>query len=388
MFFTYNTKIKQIGGIGDYICIPNVHGKFESFDQCQATQNLIDSTDRAVLGPTTFYLPDIQQNMQLIIQKLGQAKPNPTTSYVTQPQFRLWPPGDPGHRLIIDHFGRSLKDNPAKRSEVLKKPDGPQRIKRREILIETLCKFQAPSDGLYYHKIARDNLMKWAINPPFKSTSTCVVNVKELDWGVATQMYTKQYGKCFAVLNMANGTIPGGAYTSGSAAQEENMFRRTDCHFSLSRRRRYTQDESEEINGVHGRVYLDTNKARVCIRGPEDVNRSDLGYTFLKDEEIFPFYELRAAAVDLHGGKEYSDTETRKRIAAQLDTLITAKIRYAVLSAFGCGAFKNPADKVARVYYDALKERRAHFDVVVFAIFYAGYGPNNYDVFADVFKKW
>lgn len=390
MFFTYDTKIKQIGGIGDHICIPNVYGTFDSFDKCQATKNPIDATDRAVLGPTTFYLPDIQ----LIIQKLDQSKPNPTPSYVTQPQFRLWPPGDPGHKLIIDNFGRSLKDNAAKRSEVLKKPNGLQRIKRREILIETLRKFQAPSDGLYYHKIARDNLMKWAINPPFKSTRSCVVNVVELDWGVATQMYTKQYGKCFAVLNMANGTYQGGGYTSGASAQEENMFRRTDCHFSLNRGSKYTQQESNRINGVHGLVYLDTNKARVCIRGPENIKDTrNLGYTFLDHEEIFPFYELRAAAVDLSNKEQgmsvkIYETETRKRIAAQLDTLINAGIRHVVLSAFGCGAFENPPKFVANVYYEALNIRRGDFDIVVFAIFYAGNGLRNYDIFAKEFKKW
>ena len=351
MFFTYNTKIKQIGGIGDYICIPNVHGKFKSFEDCQPV-------------------------------------PNPIISYVTQPQIRLWPEDYKGSQLKKEEFGRSLELTPAKLSEILGKKDSQKRIKRREILIKTLEKFEEHKDGLYYHKIARDNLIKWAVNPE-KAPSMCVVMVIQEDWGVVAQSFTMKYGKCFAVLNMANGTIPGGAYTSGSAAQEENMFRRTDCHFSLNRGSKYTQMESNRINGVDGLVYLDTNKARVCIRGPEDItDEHTLGYTFLKHGEIFPFYELRAAAVNLHGGKEYSDKETRKRIAAQLDTLIAANIRYAVLSAFGCGAFENPADKVARVYYDALNKRRAYFDVVVFAIFYAGYGLENYKVFADVFKKW
>ena len=351
MFFTYDTKIKQIGGIGDYICIPNVNGRFDSFENCQAV-------------------------------------PNPTTSYVTLPQFKLWPNDDLGEPLKKENFGRSLNFNPAKALEVRGKTDGENRIKRREILIKTLEKFEENKDGLYYHRIALKNLTKWAVNPRFKPTGKCVVQVIQEDWGVAAQSLTIQYGKCFAVLNMANGTHPGGGYTSGSAAQEENMFRRTDCHFSLNRASKYTLNESNQINGVHGRVYLDINKARVCIRGPEDIKSDDLGYRWLDDKDIFPFYELRAAAVNLGGGKKYSDTETHKRIAAQLDTLIAAGIRYAVLSAFGCGAFGNPADKVARVYYNALNVRRDHFDVVVFAIFYAGYGSDNYKVFAEEFKKW
>ena len=180
MFFTYDTKNKQNGGIGDYICIPNDHGRFDSFEDCQAV-------------------------------------PNPTT-YVTQPQFRLRSKDDPGKSLKKEDFGRSLKFNYAKGIDVLGKQDGKNRIKRREILIKTLEKFEENKDGLYYHRIALKNLTKWAVNPVCKSPNECVVRVIQEDWGAAAQLFTIQYGKCFAVLNMANGTHPGGGYTSGSAA--------------------------------------------------------------------------------------------------------------------------------------------------------------------------
>ena len=32
---------------------------------------------------------------------------------------------------------------------------------------------------------------------------------------------------------------------------------------------RYTDEHSDLLNGAHGRVYLDTQQPRVCIRGPE-----------------------------------------------------------------------------------------------------------------------
>jgi len=53
------------------------------------------------------------------------------------------------------------------------------------------------------------------------------------DWGEVTGSLTSEHGACFAVLNMANAYVPGGAYVEGAVAQEENMFRRTDCHFSI-----------------------------------------------------------------------------------------------------------------------------------------------------------
>ena len=36
LYFTHNTKLKQIGGEGEDICIPNANGNFDSRDQCEA----------------------------------------------------------------------------------------------------------------------------------------------------------------------------------------------------------------------------------------------------------------------------------------------------------------------------------------------------------------
>jgi hypothetical protein len=55
--------------------------------------------------------------------------------------------------------------------------------------------------------------------------------------------------------------------------------------------------------------------------------------------------------------------------------------------AFGCGAFRNPADRVARIYREEIELRTADFSVVAFAIFSAGYGPGNYAPFAEAFSR-
>ena len=97
---------------------------------------------------------------------------------------------------------------------------------------------------------------------------------------------------------------------------------------------------------------------------------------------VFPFFELRAAAQDVRGGRPFDVDEARRRIAAQLDTLRCHRIRHAVLSAFGCGAFQNPAPVVASLYREELHRRVDAFDVVAFAIYAPGYGPDNYGPFA------
>ena len=86
-------------------------------------------------------------------------------------------------------------------------------------------------------------------------------------------------------------------------------------------------------------MYLDTNHPRVCIRGPEDHERSDLGYRWLEEDEVCSFYELRSTSQDLRQGEVFGPELARRQIAAQLDTLIEADICHTVLVAFGCGAF-------------------------------------------------
>src|SRR5262249_43776301 len=124
---------------------------------------------------------------------------------------------------------------------------------------------------------------------------------------------------------------------------------------------------------------------RVCIRGAEDRSRVDLGYAWLPEDQVFPFLELRAAAQDLRDGSDFDPDDTRRRVSAQLHTLREHGIRHVVLGAFGCGAFRNPADRVARVYREEIDKHITDFAVIAFAVFWAGYGPNNYMPFAEAF---
>jgi hypothetical protein len=258
--------------------------------------------------------------------------------------------------------------------------------RRRAVLRETVAAFER-SDR--YHAYAAENLARW--RAARTSGSSPAIVVLPGDWGEVTQTLTRTHGECFAVLNMANAYKPGGAYVEGAIAQEENMFRRTDCHFRIGAdeydeaRDRYRPETTRLLSAADGRVYLDVARPRVCIRGPEDRAGDGLGYAWLADDEVFPFFELRAAAQDLRDGTPFDRDEARRRIAAQLDTLRDHGIRHAVLSAFGCGAFRNPAREVAEIYRDELAARAGAFALIAFAIFAAGYGPDNYTPFAALF---
>ena len=269
---------------------------------------------------------------------------------------------------------------------------GPESQRRREVLRETIAAFEGCTPPGRYHELAAANLARWRSEVKVPEAAFRV-HVLPGDWGDVTKTVTQAHGECFAVLNMANAYYPGGAYSQGAIAQEENMFRRTDCHFRVSRAelddagRRYSPTMSSLLNAEGGRVYLDSKTPRVCIRGSEDRQAADLGYAWLPDTDIFPFYELRAAARDLRDGSAFDADEARRRIVAQLETLTAHGVRHAVLGAFGCGAFLNPGAEVARLYKDELARRAEAFEVVVFAVYAAGYGPGNFGPFKAVFES-
>ena len=264
----------------------------------------------------------------------------------------------------------------------------PKLVRRREVLRGTLARLDGHGRA-HYRSLAMANLGRWKAEAKPRAATGLDLRVLPGDWGDVALALTREWGTTFAVLNMANAYWPGGGYVEGLAAQEENLFRRTDCHFAIHERdlkpdEHYRSEISRLLNATDGRVYLDTKTPRVCIRGSEDRSRADLGYPWLADDAVFPFYELRAAAVNLKRHPGFNPDEMGKRVAAQLDTMIEAGVRHAVLSAFGCGAFRNPALEVARLYRDAIAARAAHFDCIAFGVFHAGYGTDNYTPFQEV----
>ena len=237
------------------------------------------------------------------------------------------------------------------------------------------------------------------------------VEVIEGDWGTITEKMTSKYCEIYTVLNMANSTKPGGGYESGEAAQEENMFYRSSCHFFIDRIKeidpraptKYTETMTKLIEAVDDEVYLDVQCPRVCIKGEEkqepaagattQINRTES----YKDITPFPFYEMRAAADDrnqrnadgkrIKGAplKDFDVASMTKKIKAQFSTLKKNGRRRVILSAFGCGAFKNPPEEVARIYKKEIERVKDNFDHIVFAIYPLG-GDDNYSKFMKVLK--
>jgi uncharacterized protein (TIGR02452 family) len=217
----------------------------------------------------------------------------------------------------------------------------------------------------HYRQVALEPYINSKITP----VQSCELLLFNQDWGTTTQQLSSKYQTIFAVLNMANPYVPGGGYLHGCAAQEENMFRRSDCYLSIKHYNgEYDLATTRLLCAQDDLVYFDHNP-RICFRDSESSN-----YSWIKP---FPFYELRAAAQN----HNFNIDEANKRIRAQFLTLIKHNIKHVVLSAFGCGAFNNPPEIVAELYKNNIKEYGQHLDVIAFSILYPGYGPDNYSVF-------
>ena len=257
---------------------------------------------------------------------------------------------------------------------------------RRDVMIRTHWYLRTPGIHDNLKQIAKDNLEGWQRPPPRQqNTNPMIVSVVMGDWGYVTLELTKMYGVPFTVLNMANAIKFGGGYKNGASAQEENMFRRTTCSLDRTGLLDATTDTysprmTDLLNGLNDRVYF-TKEPRVCFLESDDKN-----YKHLDPTEIFPFYELRSAAEDISKGKTFDYGDCDRRIRAQLDTLQANGITHVVLSAFGCGAFKNPPLEVATIYRDILNESDRGFKVVVFAIYRPSYSSDNYSPFKHILE--
>lgn len=284
-----------------------------------------------------------------------------------------------------------------KRSPVASMPlpvrnkDDEDRRKRVDVLLDTVDRWTREGDN--YVALAQENMARWEAKNKLTMTRPKLHVVKG-DMLETAGKLTQEYGTPFVCLNMANEHYPGGGYTVGCAAQEENMFRRTNAHFTLDETNLvkhgrdvvYTDAMRAMVGGAHGVNYL-SEEPLVCLKGKEVYEAEDLGYEALADDEVFPFYELRSAAVNIsHLKKPPSDIKAQMahRIAAQFAALKASGHRHVVLSAFGCGAFGNDPWMVARLYRQALLRHKDDLLVVAFAIFYAGSGKQNHEVFENV----
>lgn len=275
---------------------------------------------------------------------------------------------------------------------------------RKHVLRETLSELENASPDFMFHRIGSENLQYWQRHiQPISHTGehNCKIYVENADWGIVALQKTEEFGTTFAVLNTADKSRPGAYYETGSAGQEADMYRRTDCHFSLSsavidmeddrKCALYLPEHVDLITAKNGEVYIDIDHPRVCLRGPANGTHTNSSETYpidnkwLPEKDIFLFYELRAAPYELSDYLTPVSVENviRKHICAILQTLIYKGIKHAVLGAFGCSKYPKYTASVAKIFNEELDKCPGDFDVVTFAV------PNHehFEIFTEEFTR-
>lgn len=195
---------------------------------------------------------------------------------------------------------------------------------------------------------------------------------------IETAELLKKAGYDVCLLNMANRQNPGGGVLGGAGAQEENIFRRSNLFLSLYQFTDYSNEYGIRRNNQNS-YPLDSNTGGVyskdvtIFRGSEDN-----GYCFLKTPltiSIVSVPAINSPELEFING-EYFITKkliepSKEKIRTILRICGEFKHNCLVLSAFGCGAFRNPPKHIAKLFSEVFNENEFihQFDLVVFSIF-------------------
>ena len=175
------------------------------------------------------------------------------------------------------------------------------------------------------------------------------------------------------VLNFANRNTPGGGVTRGAGAQEENIFRRSNLFMSLyqfhyhgvqlgipQRQEQYPMDRNT------GGTY---SPNITVFRGLETE-----GYPLL--EQPYSLGIVTVAAMNRPQLKDANHIAEHlvEPVRQKIRTIFRIALRHGhdaiVLGAWGCGAFKNPPQHIARLFHEVMDENEFinRFKKVTFAI--------------------
>ena len=184
------------------------------------------------------------------------------------------------------------------------------------------------------------------------------------------------------VLNMANEHTPGGWYLSGAGAQEEALCRRTSLYLTIG------PEHGFHPIGQPGAIF----SPEVLVMRKSD----ELDCAPLPPEQMWWTSVISVAAVFKPPvsffGNDFARMEDkedmRHRIQSLFRVIVWSGKRNLILSALGCGAFRNPPEAVAKLFKEVLQEDEfcGRFQGVWFAILDRK-GSRNFDAFKKVFDK-
>lgn len=207
-------------------------------------------------------------------------------------------------------------------------------------------------------------------------------------------------GKKVCVLNFASSTNPGGGVTRGSSAQEECLCRCSTLYPCLNIEKMWNA-----FYGPHraagNPLYNDD-----CLYTPGVVVfKSDVSFPERMEEaDWYQVDVITCAAPNLRSvpsnfmnpcaGETPAEIENEKlyklhqqRIEKIFRIAAANGAEILILGAFGCGAFCNPPEVVAKAFKAVQEKYASYFEMIEYAVFCGRYETENYQVFRKVLEK-
>ena len=196
------------------------------------------------------------------------------------------------------------------------------------------------------------------------------------------------------VLNFASSTNPGGGVTKGSTAQEECLCRCSNLYLTL-----YQEKCIREYYNVN-KKYMSNLGSDAIIYSRNVYVFKDKDYNMLPVEDRFYVDVLTCAAPNLRENprNQYNIDASEEKLTLTDEELYNIHVKrarnilnvavkneddYLILGAFGCGAFRNNPEIVAKAYKDVLQDYMYCFKIIDFAIIDGKYS-NNYEIFKRI----
>lgn len=181
-----------------------------------------------------------------------------------------------------------------------------------------------------------------------------------------------------AALNFASARNPGGGYRNGASAQEESLARASGLVRSLE----------------HCMTYYEQNRRENSLLYTDHAIWSPSVPFFATDDGTLLPQPYTAGVITMpapNAGAMHSEADLlgviptfRRRIHAVLALAVVQRVEHLILGAWGCGAFGNQPDLVAKLFRDALAENqpwRRGLSSVTFAILDTSKRRASFDAF-------
>jgi len=194
------------------------------------------------------------------------------------------------------------------------------------------------------------------------------IAVENVDCIVAAGKLSRLGKTC--ILNMASYKHPGGGVRKGAMSQEEELARRSMLMLGLPES--YYPLKKNQFLYNENVTFIKDRNYNLC-------NPFDL------DVITIAAIDFRNVTVSNREQVDEFDQETRKKIRAMLWEPHAHGCDNLVLSAFGCGVFKNDPVTVAAIFKEELKNFSFLYDNIIFAIFNdANSNENNFSTFRNI----